>query len=418
MESQHPHPSISGQTPFQTYSGTLKGIIEAFQQGNYSDTIDQCQKMMESSGFKPASEILRKVLLILARAYSELHKDNEAIAYLMKTLDMTEMLYGKDSSEAGDIFLLIAAIQKGALNFEESHKNLQKALDIYTLRYGDSHIKVADTLINLGNLANKKQEFDQSLTYYKKALEIYSNHPAEKNPNLAKLYNNMGSVYYEKGEYKEALRNFKMAKQLYRTFSSDYKSELAEVNFNLGLVYQVIQKYPKALRCLSKCLEFCIKHEFFKEAVEVYNMIGDIYFEEFGIEKAFSYFFQGLKLQQLTNQEGPETGITFSNIGKCYFQADKYLESFKFYRKSLQVKNKYLKPDDNEVSDTLYNLAICLECLDIRELSAAYYSKSTLAKSKIPPNFESELLQQEIQLNQARIALCRDPIYDEISKVL
>ncbi|MRI02458.1 tetratricopeptide repeat protein [Kriegella sp. EG-1] len=225
--------------------------------------------------------------------------------------------------------------------------------DIETLRYiikNDEDIKVLvagydnDTVAGVSKRSTTKlgisehQSFLDSANQYKrvdieKSIDFISQSISELGTNankkqLAKSLSTLGEVYQYYQQYDLAISSFNDAQDANKTIRTALL---------LGRAYILNKNFDNAEKTLNPLLE--INYMIPYQRTELYELLGDVYKGKNDINKAVSFYEEGLKVAD-KNQITPKVTDLNSKIGDAYARVGRTVEAEGYFNNSLKLASK------------------------------------------------------------------------------
>lgn len=252
--------------------------------------------------------------------------------------------------------------------------------------------------------AYKKTDIEKSIDFVAQSIAQLGKNADEE--ALAKSLTVLGEIYQYHQQYDLAITNYKDALLAHKT---------SKTTLLLAEAYNLNRQYAEAEDLLMPLLR--VKTLIPYQKVNLYEYMGDAYLGQGQVEKAVSFYQEGVKLAQM-NQITPKLADLNSKIADAYASDNKLIEADAFYDNSLQLSKK-LAPERalqekekvadyyNQKSD--YGAEIQLRKESLGELNQLPRSK--VAKSRGLPKADS-ITPQRINYKIANAYIAQDK-YDE-----
>lgn len=240
------------------------------------------------NNFSKHPEIEASVRKTIGTTLTNLGEFDEAKPHLVKSLELNNKVYGKESYQSaesmhelalyyhwiGDLNIADSLYTKsikifrnssdspprslaGAINdlgilkeeqakYQESLKLLKEALNIYQKNFGETDRDVASTLNNLALTLESLNDIDGAEKYYKKSLEVYLKLYSPDRPEISTIYNNLAYIYIDKDSLNKAEEYFKKSLDL-KINSFGKNHSLVGLGFmNLGALEYTMNKFESS----------------------------------------------------------------------------------------------------------------------------------------------------------------------------
>jgi len=307
--------------------------------------------------------------LLKIEALLKLGRDKEATILCQKIVE-------DESAEVENIYLDIAYIYFGLLNFENAL--------IYLCKGGDEfNPRSIDLLFELGFCYEQLSEKEKAIETYNRIIDIDS--------FIAEAWFNLGQVYFSMLEYNKALNAYEFALTINEN-DSLANLQKAHTHFQLG-------QYEKAV-------EGYIVYE--KEAFDPWQaklFIGECFEKLEKYDEAVDYYQKSL-------HENPDNFDALTGIGICFLEQEKYAESIVYINKALEL--------NKEASDAWVYLAEGLIGINDNDNALLAYIKSIALDPEQPDTLMSianicmDKGEFKIALGYYKQALKMDPGLDYI----
>ncbi|EGT47035.1 hypothetical protein CAEBREN_06300 [Caenorhabditis brenneri] len=148
-------------------------------------------------------------LNLLANAYRDQHKYEEAAQVLNEALSIREKHLGEDHPEVAATLNNLAVLCGKRGKYEDGEILCKRALEIREKVLGDDHPDVAKQLNNLALFCHNQSKYGEAENYYKRSLKIYESKLGPDDPNVAKTKHHLSSTYMKQGKCKDAEELYK-----------------------------------------------------------------------------------------------------------------------------------------------------------------------------------------------------------------
>ena len=310
---------------------------ELFEQGRYSEAIEQYQK--SSNQYQSTKQYIEYSYVNLKIAESNIRfgKTNEGLQLAQNTLEYIK------SNELDNTNLLAEAynvIGNGYLNLGRNDQALEfllKSLEQYELSNDQNTLELANCYNDLGIVYWNNGNNDFALQYHENALNIRKKLHKSDHVEIADSYNNIGLVY-STYSYQKANSNFTNALETYRKLLGDNHPKVARCYNNLALVSGRQENYDKALEYLNLVLDIwngTLEGEHPNKAF-TYSSIGMMNFNKKQYDLTILNLEKALKSYHiLYGDKHPEIANTFNQIAEVHLEKGDFMEALKYYHKSI-----------------------------------------------------------------------------------
>lgn len=278
-----------------------------------------------------------KSLNLLGTIYKESRNFDQGIAYQQAAIQLFEQ--HKDISGSAGSYLLLAQVMRDKGDTQEARKVVQKAIDLYSKNgylqeTGHSYLEMGNTYANWG------EELKEKIKFYTQALKIFRQ--ADNKKSQADILKDLGDLYALQNNYGQSLVELHKALALYRTI---HYQQLQGVYDLLGVVYGSLGDYQEALKygLLAVKTAESLKDSSL-QLCTIYNRVGITYRELKQYQKAYFYYKKSLQVAQKYNHIPSITYLT-SNISNVLLYLDKPDEALKLLLTTAQKYPPQALPD-------------------------------------------------------------------------
>jgi len=211
------------------------------------------------------------------------YKPDSADYYAQQALELAKKINSKEAEDLGYLFSWASQFVKG---------NYYKAIEIITKRLKNSEKEndvwgVAGAYGDLFNCYRDMGDYKNALSYALKQKRINDS----LNGTDLVIYINVGNAYERMDQLDSALFYSQRAYELAVT----HKVEHSWISYNLGNVYAKLQQYELALVHYRLSLQIALNNNVYKDAVDDYNGIANIYMVKGQTDSVIYYSKEALK---------------------------------------------------------------------------------------------------------------------------
>lgn len=291
-----------------------------------------------------------------------------------------------------DCFIQSGMNYKVLGKYDSAFFQYQKALNLAKKKKYNYYI--AKCLGNLGTLKRETNNYLEAIDYLRQAQDIFETQADSF--GILVCYQNIGNVYYYKGDFETALDNYTKALK----YSKNNLNAIAILKQNIAVINKNNKNYNKALNFYNQLIELHRKTGNDVELGITYNNIGNCFYEMDSLDKARNYYLLSLEIKDRHNEVRGKA-LALNNLGyiafvrKNYSEAHSYCyEAYLLAKKSadLRAQSVYLtslSDIDRETGNTKEALNNCKEALEIatkigakKEIKDCYESLSKTYFSK------------------------------------
>lgn len=311
----------------------------------------------------PNSFLLAKTYRSVGDAYyysGDLDKSNE---YLLFSITAFESSGSADTSFLGSIYSDLGLNYQEQDKFVESENSLKQAIRLLS---GTKDLgSLADAKSNLGTLYHEAGKFAEAIRYFKEVNEIDMKvgDPVKQSGSLNSLgrmyvdwgkfdigrkyyfqsinildttkhadmlairYNNVGMAYQLENQHREAIRWIEKARAIEEKTGNTGK--LAIRLFNLGNSWLALKNYDQAEKFFLQANEKFAKENKVKEMSKTAAALGDLYFLQGKLSKAYPKYREAEKLAE-TGGFLPEKSTIYSKLYQYFKEKGDFENALKY----------------------------------------------------------------------------------------
>jgi tetratricopeptide (TPR) repeat protein len=230
-----------------------------------------------------------------------------------------------------------------ALLIFEKLNNIPHKADIEG-RPGEILSFLSDLYARIGKESAKKNNYFAALAHFEKlrVLKEAKNDTKELNEVLGLIeavYGAMANEFKLEGKFREAIIYLQQRKEIYKKLSkpsSEIDQELEQLYLHKAHDYYSKGNYKQALELFEKIRELYVEKDFSKGLLDIYSILGQLYFETSQVRVSLQYF---TKLKDLADHKSDylRKMQAFQNLGICYQIMKDYKTALNFFKMLLQL---------------------------------------------------------------------------------
>jgi tetratricopeptide (TPR) repeat protein len=275
--------------------------------------------------------------------YTDRGEYKQAKTYLRRAFKIFRQKLPIDDLNVAEIYLNLATLYDCIDKATTALKYEKKALEIQLRILPDNHLTLATTYNNIADTYNSLNRKKTALKYYHKTLKIELEHLPSNHPDLAVTYNNMAAVYTDMRDYRSVReyvnKAFGIRKETLPFWHQDLADSyrlLANLSAEIDETADALEKYQESLRILSSAPAQALNQ---RRISEVHSDIGELLLERGLYQTALRSFKMSLHhLKQCEFVSRSDKSIAYIDLGRVYFDLEKYDIAKKYCRKSLRVQ--------------------------------------------------------------------------------
>lgn len=170
---------------------------------NYDEALDNCNKSLDVL----EEEYLQKgsTYNIMGLIYRNLDKNEEALSFYKKALDLKKFYLGSNHFEVAIIYGNMATAYSNMKKNEEAIKLIDKEIEIYTNIFNNCNYYLGAAYNRIAYIYHNLNQFETALNYYKEAFKILEKELGENHPEIAIIYKNISEIYINLNNNNKAL---------------------------------------------------------------------------------------------------------------------------------------------------------------------------------------------------------------------
>lgn len=336
---------------------------------NYEEALKYAKIEYEIASKYPKKYDLAECYQHLAYACSYLGKNDSAIYYAKKGLDIPKSYADKISSSLCNI---LAGVYFDIGDYQKSNELYLQSVEISD-SLGDTNYliktysQMASMYIEMGYFSKAEDYLNRSVEYFKRI---------DDKKSLLALYNNIGNLYSYQKKYKKALTYFNQCLDISRQIGH-IMGEAYSLS-NIGETYQRLDDFESALKFLLLGKKIFTENKLFFGQAGIKSSIGATYLKMGELDKAHQYLIEALKyaeeqkLKRYTKAIYQELSTLFEKWGNH----KKSLEYYKLFaeikdsiyneEKSKQIADMRIKYESEKIEEELQTVKDQRELQDLR----------------------------------------------------
>lgn len=272
----------------------------------------------------------------LSACYNRLGKNEQAIEYLQKSLDLYALHQLKIDEELVITYRRLAANYSSLKNKQKAFECIDKALEIAYSHLGEEHSETISVLNSKGWMYSSIGDYGQAIHYFEKALPICIKQ--EKWDLTSVLYNNIAYNLKMLDNFEKALPYFQKAIQI--VSQQDFQKHIPTVSsyLNLGECLSELNKLQEAKKNYDIALQNSLEGhgEMHYMTAICYSCLGNWEIIEEAYLEAQRYFEKALKIYETTyGKFYGNTALTLIRIANCYHYLQDFETALHYHQQAL-----------------------------------------------------------------------------------
>ena len=214
--------------------------------------------------------------------------------------------------------------------YPEAKSHLIKSLELNNKAYGKESFQSAESLHELALYYDWEGDFNLSDSLYQKSILLFRKNKNSPPRSSASALNDYATLMQEQNKYKESLNLLNEAYEIYINNFGAKDRDIASVSNNLGISYEALNNLDEAEKYYKKSLEIYLNlyGPNRPEISTIYNNLAYIYIGKDDLIKAEDYFKKSLKLKiQTLGKEHSLVGLAYMNLAAIQYTMKKYSSS-------------------------------------------------------------------------------------------
>jgi tetratricopeptide (TPR) repeat protein/class 3 adenylate cyclase len=296
----------------------------------------------------------------------EQFKNEKALEYYSRALDIAKELYGEDDLEIASLYTDLGEVYINMRDFEQAQYYNQEALNIRLDKLGENHEESSENYNYLGFCHLKQSEHEEARDIFQKVLDIRKKVSGENSEGVAEAYINIGTTYLEEGHYDQAKENYEKALSINKKIHGEEHSETALTYSDISMIHWMKGENDTAIDYLKKAENILLKvvgedHLFLGI---IYTNYGKVYWSKGDAEKSIDYSKKALQIREnILGKNHLDTVFPYNNIGMVYWTLGEYEKAFEYLNKTLEILFEVMGRNHIHTAIVYGNVAMLLDTL-------------------------------------------------------
>jgi len=317
---------------------------------NYKKALEYYQKSLNIEEKHPTIKIIQTYYNI-GLLYQQMKEYQNVLDSYKKVLPFIK----NSPLEMATYYTLLGAYYQEVEKNEDALYYYRKSLEIREKELGEKHSDTAETYNSLGSIYEALKDFNQALLFYKKALAINLVELDKNDIFIAISYNNIASIYVELEEYNKAKKYLLKTLEIKNTILKKNDIDFAVTYTNLGFIEEKLKNYKIASEYYDKALLIYF-HVNGKKSIEVailYNHIASLYKAKKNYYLSIEYLKNAKNImEKILDKNHTHKSLIYNNLGLLYNYVKEYREAYRYNALSFQIflnnRNKNFKILDSK----------------------------------------------------------------------
>lgn len=248
-------------------------------------------------------------------------------------------------------------------NYSNAEESYNKAILIYA-KLPKYQFECANVIINLASAKRENGDLNSAVVEFEKALTILNRLVKKRTITIdhlifARLHNQYAGVFDLRQQYTDAERHFDKAKEIRQKNFGETHPEFAAILHNLGKIYATTNRMALAQSFLEQAsaIQQRALGKDHPDFGRTETSLGGYFLLQGNLNEAEVRL--NIALAILENKRGYELRLAsvYDNLGGLSLQQKKAGEAETFFRKSVQLRSKFIKQQPLGYTRSLVNLA-------------------------------------------------------------
>jgi signal transduction histidine kinase/tetratricopeptide (TPR) repeat protein len=350
-----------------------KGIVQAltdigqyyYYTGEYPVAIQFYRQALDKAGSDNLGDYPAYTLIRLGNVHRVQSNFDSAKHYYEQSLNRSKGQPDATVSVSSAYFNL-GTLHADRSEFETAYNYIARSLNL-RLKLRDS-IEIAECWSYMGNIKSRDYQLDSAKYFLEKSFNVAQRY----NNNLLRLlyFNRSGELAYRQGEYAVAIEYYSEAVELMKQVN--YRRYYPEILKGIGQIFRVQGDFNRALENYFSALEMSETLNNRLEVSRINSLIGWLYVNEDNDSLAFEFGQRALEqAEQLKDKAGVAGACNL--LGYVSLLRKNFDQAVDLFTRSLRLSEEL--DLDNEISSTLFNLALVYRDKGLYDQSIDYHRK-------------------------------------------
>ena len=276
----------------------------------------------------------------LGKLHQSVGRNDDALNFLNKALELAERVHGEDSGNVTKILLELGELKEEMGDGVEALANFGECLELQRRNLPMQHPDIAATLEALGKIHMKQGLYDKAYQCFVEGLECRQATVGPDNPLCGNSFHLLGVVSRKGGDGDRALHFLLDALHVRKSLTD--KSHTIETLKEIGHVHRQLQDPESAIGCYEKCLEILID-QFGESDVQLCDTLISLGHVKKDLEKvddAQECYKRALSIKlKIYGKDSFHCSSGYRSMGMLKFQQGEYDSAAKFLTDFLRIQD-------------------------------------------------------------------------------
>jgi len=290
--------------------------------------------------------------------------------------------------------------------FEEAilfFESLSKVLIVLN----DREYKRVNFFANLSVLYFHNANYKKNEEYLFKALNINQEISNVENFNTAMIYRNLAILYRNINNFEKVEKFQLLSLNIAKKVLSKNNPELIQFYDALAEMYSTQGEYDKAEKLFLEALSYIDESDIFDnndyklQEASIYQNLGGLYESTEKFLDSEKFYIKSININKkvFLNQDNIKLSMIYNDLGYLYIKLDEYQKAKSFLKKALKIREEKLKPDHPSIVQTCQNLMGLYYATKDIKMALFYAKKACVILEKNQLDDDPTLLEVKMALN-------------------
>ncbi|UJR11695.1 hypothetical protein I4U23_015876 [Adineta vaga] len=334
------------------------------RQSNYDKALTFFQLALDcqTNSVEPNISSLIYYTQNIAHTYSSIGKNNEALDYYKRVLQLQKQYLGDNDPSIATTCSSISTLCLRQGDFMDA---LTYMMQSGSSRSNDHSASLdpnaaADSSIQSGNHALSKENYEEALKHFQHALELQHQFLLPNHPSLSETNHRIAKVYYKQNRFEESLPFYLKTLEIEQNSLANEHPSIATTYRNISKVYAGLKRWSDAEKYAFKAVEQLRKSSEPDQNTLAWLIfhVGSIYHQQHQYEKALIHYEEALQLHRLYSPDDDASlAGAYHRTGDAYYQLNRYETALVHFQKTLDIESKTLSDNAQTIAHTYSSLA-------------------------------------------------------------
>lgn len=279
--------------------------------------------------------------------------------FFQQTAMASEEYFGKNHPDTIQYLDIYSNVLEYLARFSDAMDVCVKILEMTEVIYGKNTVQYAARLNNIGVNYLNNAEYGKALKYFKMSVNFFENFPQNYTDTLCVIYNNISCCNLELGHIEDAKKYALKCCSIAEGNYGQDSVEVAECYKLMGRCHYAADCLQEALACYGKALPALLRMygDKNRSLMVIYSNMSNCYLELANFGKAHECLLKTLSIQkELYGDMHVESATTYNKLGVLCKETGDLQGAIENYKKALQIRRENLREFHPDISNVLTNM--------------------------------------------------------------